>query len=339
MQGDIIKAQNFFSENLLKNDLVAAPLAGISHMPFRRILRKYFNGIIYSEMVSAEGIMRKNPDSLEYLDRHPGESPLVFQLFGGRPESFSEAVKAAEEYVNVEAFDVNAGCPVKKVLKAGGGCALLKDLPRLKEVVKAVRRSTAKPFSIKIRIGFDEKNMVYNQALDIAQSEGADAIIVHGRTRSDMFGGTVRLDILRDMAAISSIPLIANGGVDSYETYKGMKETGAAGVMIGRAMMKAPWIFAAIRDKKPAENYLSPIDIKNLLIEMRSFMEEHAGQRENKRIHYVHILRKFAVWFSKGLDNAADFRVKIYQAQSENEIASIIESFFSASAEPQTQVL
>lgn len=320
---------NFFTENLLKNDLVAAPLAGISHIPFRQVLRKFFDGIVYSEMMSVEGISRQNPESMEYLERLGNEYPLVFQLFGGKPESFSEAVKIAEDKVVVDAFDVNMGCPVKKVIKTGGGCGLLSDLPRIKEIVKNIRKSTTKPFSIKIRIGLTADKLVYRDIINIAESEGADAVIIHARTKSDMFGGTVRLDCLREAVSLSSIPIIGNGGVVNYETYKEMKETGVAGVMIGRGMMKAPWIFQAIREKKDFETYLNPIQINSLLQFMWQCMVEHARGRENKQTHYMHIFRKQAVWFSKGLHNGAEFRTKIYQTQKETEVLDLTEKFFT----------
>ena len=319
---------NFFTKNLLVDDLVAAPMAGISHIPFRRILRKYFKGLIYSEMMSVEGIMRKNAESMEYLNRHLSETSLVFQLFGGNPTSFGEAVKVIEENVQVDAFDINMGCPVKKVLKAGGGCALLKDLPRLKEVVRTMRKSTSLPFSIKIRIGLDENHMVYKDVLDIAQSEGVDALIVHARTKAQMFGGTPRLDILAEMVSKATIPIIGNGGVENKTDYAAMKSTGVSGVMLGRSMMKSPWVFAAIRSGQEINNFITPTEIGNLLNEMWVYMLEHAAGRANKRVHYMHILRKFAVWYSKGLDNAVDFRVKVYRANSEGDIQSVINNFF-----------
>lgn len=323
---------DFFRACLAKDDLVAAPLAGISHLPFRRILRKYFNGIIYSEMMSVEGISRRNAESMEYLDRLEDESPLVFQLFGGKPSSFGEAVKVAQDYVNVDAFDVNMGCPVKKVLKTGGGCALLSDLTRVKEIVQNIRKSTDKPFSIKIRIGLTADNLVYRDILDIAESEGVNAVIIHARTKSDMFGGTVRLDTLADAVSRVDIPIIGNGGVVCPESYKAMKATGVAGVMIGRGMMKAPWIFKAIRADQSPDGYLSPRGIWELLRDMDSFMAEHAGLRGNKSTHYMHVLRKQAVWFSKGLPDAASFRTKVYQTQSKDEVMNIIEEFFTSTA-------
>lgn len=304
-------------------------MAGISHLPFRRILRKYFDGLIYSEMMSAEGISRRNAESMEYLDRGEDEYPLVFQLFGGKPQSMAEAVRVAEGSVITDAFDINMGCPVKKVLKAGGGCSLLDDLPRLRETIKTVRAATEKPFSIKIRIGLVPSRLVYREVLDIAESEGADAIIIHARTKADMFGGTVRLDTLADAASRSKIPVIGNGGITSQETYNAMKSTGISGIMIGRSMMKAPWIFEAIKKGKEADGYLMPRERLELLKRLNTYMNDHVLLRPKKRTHYMHVLRKFAVWFSKGLDEATLFRTRIYMTQDGDEILHIIEDFFA----------
>lgn len=322
---------DFFSTNLLKNDLVAAPLAGYSHMPYRRILREFFDGIIYSEMISVEGLSRRNKETMEYLDRKEYESPLVFQLFGGKPESYIEAVKVAENEAQVDAFDVNMGCPVKKVIKAGGGCALLNDLDRIKAIVQNIRKSTDKPFSIKIRIGLDQKKLVYDEILKIAENEGVNALIVHARTKSDMFSGTVRLDILQEISAKAKIPVIGNGGVVDYDTYKQMKETGVAGVMIGRAMMKAPWVFKVIKEKQNnVYSYLSPEEIGNVLNRLWEYMLEHTNGRNMKETHYMHVLKKFAVWFCKGLDNASDFRVNIYKVNTVDEVLSIINDYYGS---------
>ncbi len=320
---------DFFKKNLLENDLVAAPLAGYSHMPYRRLLRNFFDGIVYSEMISVEGLARRNKETLEYLDRKEYESPLVFQLFGGRAESYPEAVKVAENEAQVDAFDVNMGCPVKKVIKAGGGCSLLGDLGRIKAIVQNIRKSTDKPFSIKIRIGLDQKNLVYNEILKIAENEGVNALIVHARTKSDMFGGTVRLDILQELAENSKITLIGNGGVADYDSYKKMKETGVAGVMIGRAMMKAPWVFEVIKNKQNnVYSYLSPAEIAGVLNRLWEHMLEHTKGRNMKETHYMHVLKKFAVWFCKGFDKASDFRVNIYKTNNIDEVLGLIRQFY-----------
>lgn len=320
---------DFFKKNLLENDLVAAPLAGYSHMPYRRLLRHFFDGIIYSEMISVEGLARRNKETLEYLDRKEYESPLVFQLFGGRAESYPEAVKVAENESQVDAFDVNMGCPVKKVIKAGGGCSLLGDLGRIKAIVQNIRKSTDKPFSIKIRIGLDQKNLVYNEILKIAENEGVNALIVHARTKSDMFGGTVRLDILQELAENSKITLIGNGGVADYDSYMKMKATGVDGIMIGRAMMKAPWVFEVIKNKQNnVYSYLSPAEIAGVLNRLWEYMLEHTKGRNMKETHYMHVLKKFAVWFCKGQDGAAEFRTNIYKTNGIDEVLGLIRQFY-----------
>ena len=322
---------DFFKTNLLKNDLVAAPLAGYSHLPYRRILRKFFDGIIYSEMISVEGLARRNKETMEYLDRIETDSPLVFQIFGGKPENYGEAVRVAENECQVDAFDVNMGCPVKKVIKAGGGCSLLGDLGRIQAIVSNIRKSTEKPFSIKIRIGLDQKHLVYKEILNIAENEGVNALIVHGRTKSDMFGGTVRLDILKEIAETAKIPIIGNGGVAGFDTYKEMKETGVTGIMLGRSMMKAPWVFKAIKEKvsdKDLYNFLPSSEIGNLLIEMWGYMLEHTRGRGMKETHYMHVLRKFAVWFCKGQDMAAEFRTNLYKTNGIDEVLDLIRQFY-----------
>ena len=322
---------DFFKTNLLKNDLVAAPLAGYSHLPYRRILRKFFDGIIYSEMISVEGLARRNKETMEYLDRIETDSPLVFQIFGGKPENYGEAVRVAENECQVDAFDVNMGCPVKKVIKAGGGCSLLGDLGRIQAIVSNIRKSTDKPFSIKIRIGLDQKHLVYKEILNIAENEGVNALIVHSRTKSDMFGGTVRLDILKEIAETAKIPIIGNGGIAGFDTYKEMKETGVTGIMLGRSMMKAPWVFKAIKEKvsdKDLYNFLPSSEIGNLLIEMWGYMLEHTRGRGMKETHYMHVLRKFAVWFCKGQDMAAEFRTNLYKTNGIDEVLDLIRQFY-----------
>lgn len=323
---------DFFKDNLLKNNLVAAPLAGYSHLPYRRILRKFFDGIIYSEMISVEGLARKNKETIEYLDRIPEDSPLVFQIFGGNAENYAEAIKVAENTCMVDAFDVNMGCPVKKVIKAGGGCALLKDLDKIKAIVTNIRKATEKPFSIKIRLGLDDKHLVYKKILHIAENEGVNALIVHGRTKSDMFSGTVRLDMLKEIATDSKIPIIGNGDVAGYDSYLKMKDTGVSGIMLGRSMMKAPWVFQAIKNKYNDEDlykYMKPKEIGNILIELWEYMLQHANSRNMKASHYAHILKKFAVWFCKGFDNAVEFRTNIYRTNNINEVLTLIGQFYN----------
>jgi nifR3 family TIM-barrel protein len=317
-----------FRDALKKNFLTAAPMAGITSAPFRRLLRDLFDGIIYTEMVSVEGLARNNPGSLGFLDMVQECRPCVLQLFGGSPESYSQAVRFAEEYALPDAYDINMGCPVKKVLKTGGGAALLNNLETLKNIIRAVRKATEKEFSIKIRLGTDENSFVYKEILAIAEGEGVNAIAVHARTRRQMFGGEVNYPALSELSAIAKIPVIGNGGVETLETLARMKETGVSGVMIGRAAMRAPWIFQAFPLGKEAAGFLAKAEILCLLMKLHSYMLAHSGQSERKKIHYMNILKKFSVWFSKGLEEAAEFRVKSYQTSGEEEYFRLLNDFF-----------
>lgn len=191
---------NFFIETLLKCDIVAAPLAGYSFLPFRRFLRQFTSGLIFSEMISAEGVMRDNPMTMEYLDRCKEDYPLSFQLFGGKADSIANAIKVMEDKVQVDAIDINMGCPVKKVVKTGGGSALLGDLPKIRAIIRAARAATNLPLSIKIRLGLDRKNLVFKEIIKLACDEGIDAISIHARTRAEMFGGKVDYAALREAA-------------------------------------------------------------------------------------------------------------------------------------------
>ena len=153
--------RNFFRNRLAANDLLAAPMAGITSAPFRLFLREFTDGIVYTEMASVEGVKRCNPHSMGYLDIIDGDRPVVAQLFGGNSDSYFEAVLAAERYSAPDGYDINMGCPVKKVIKAGGGCALLMDLPKAAKIVRAMRRGTERPFSLKVRLGWDDDKPVY----------------------------------------------------------------------------------------------------------------------------------------------------------------------------------
>jgi tRNA-dihydrouridine synthase len=167
------------------------------------------------------------------------------------------------------------------------------------------------------------------EMLDIAQSEGADAIILHARTRSQMFGGRIHYEALAEMVSAAKIPVIGNGDVSSLETLRLMQETGVDGVMIGRAMMHAPWVFAALKEGKEPEGYLQPAELYTLLLRLYSLMKEHAGDNPNKQMHYLNIIKKYSVWFSKGLPEATTFRTMVYKNIDEAYFLNLLEEFYA----------
>ncbi|AEI15019.1 dihydrouridine synthase DuS [Flexistipes sinusarabici DSM 4947] len=312
-------------KTLLKNEpLVAAPMAGITNRSFRKILRKFTRGLIYTEMVSVEGLKRQIDKTVDYIRLTPEDNPIIVQLFGFNENSFHDAVKITEEISSPYGFDINMGCPVKKVLKTGGGSNLLKNIKQAERIIKNARKATEKKLTVKIRLGWDRENLVFRELIKMAENEGVDAVCIHARTKSELFTGEVDYGALETAAELAKIPVIGNGNVCDPSGYKRMLNTGVSGVMIGRAIMKTPWIFQALRENKHPENFLSKQELYNLLMELKDF------EYEEKGAHYINLLKKYAVFFSKSSPGASNFRNRLYSTNNEKESLKIIENFFNS---------
>lgn len=313
---------NFYKKILTKNDLVAAPMAGITNIPFRKIIRKYFDGLIFTEMVSADGIMRNMDKSLKIAKISEIDKPIIIQLFGKNPQSFEEAVKILEDNFDASGYDINAGCPVKKVIKSQSGAYHLKDLKNFQSIISSLRKSTDKPISIKTRLGYEKNNFVYKEVLNICHNEGVDAIIIHGRTKADLFSGEIYYDKISEIVQLSKIVVIGNGNVTDYESYLKMKKTGVDGVMIGRKMMKAPWVFKTIRSY-PEEYSPSREELYNLILEFAEYEKIYRGEK-----YYLDVVKRIAVSFSKGLNGSNEFRKKVYDTKTDKKFFNLLHPFF-----------
>lgn len=308
---------------LHKNPLVGAPLAGITNYPFRKLVRRFHDGLLFTEMVSVEGIRRNNKQTLKLIDIKNDENPIGIQLFGGIPESFTEAVKIIEDNFDFYCFDINMGCPVKKVLKSKAGAYLLTDLETAAKIISKVRKATKKPLFVKTRLGWDEKSYVYKEMIKICENEGVDVLTIHGRTKSQLYSGRVNYDAISEVKSIARIPIIGNGDVTDLETFRRMKNTGVDAIMIGRGMMKSPWIFKALSEGREPLKYLSGEEIKDLLFYL---LDEEKIYRDSK--HFIAPFKKYAVWFSKGFPNSSEFRVKVYATDDEEELRMKIHDFY-----------
>jgi nifR3 family TIM-barrel protein len=226
--------------------LYLAPMAGVSDKIFRQICKEYGADVLTTEFVSAEGIFRRNDRTQEYLDFDEVERPLGVQLFGGDADHMAEAARQVVDWVQPDFIDLNFGCPVNKVVAKNGGSALLKDCPALASVAAAVVRAVAPlPVTAKIRIGWDADSVNASRVARILEEQGIAAITVHGRTRAQGYSGAADWNVIGEVAATVSIPVIGNGDLASpADVAKRRSETGIAGVMIGRAAMSAPWIFS-----------------------------------------------------------------------------------------------
>jgi nifR3 family TIM-barrel protein len=225
--------------------LFLAPMAGVSDKIFRQLCKEYGADVLTTEFVSSEGIFRRNDRTKEYIDFDQIERPIGVQLFGGNAEHMAEAAKQVVDWVRPDFIDLNFGCPVNKVVAKNGGSALLKDCPTLASVAAAVVRAVAPlPTTAKIRIGWDADSINASRVARILAEQGIAAITVHGRTRAQGYSGAADWNVIGEVAAAVSIPVIGNGDMTSpADVAKRRSETGIAGAMIGRAAMSAPWIF------------------------------------------------------------------------------------------------
>src|SRR5512144_2476594 len=310
------------------NPLVLAPMAGITDLPFRLLCKEMGAGLVFSEMVSVEALIREHRRTHGMLRTDPAERPVVFQIFGSRPASMAEAAHIVSQG-EVDFIDINMGCPVPKVLKSGAGSALLRDLELAKEIMSAVVKASNVPVTVKIRLGWDSKNIVAVDLARAAEDAGVSAVTVHGRTKAQGFSGTADWGMIRSVKKSVSIPVIGNGDVRcAGDVRRMLDETGCDGVMIGRAIQGNPWIF------REAKQYLETVvvppppslaDRKSVMIrhldEMVLLTGEDIGVRE---------MRKHLCWYTKGLPGGAEFRQRINLLESITDVRNAISSYFHA---------
>ena len=291
----------------LENNLVLAPMAGVSNLPFRLIAKEAGASLVFTETVSAKGLMMNGPKTWRLLRTSPRESPCAFQLFGSEPRLLGEAcARLADE--GAVWIDLNVGCPVKKFIRNGAGSALLRNLPRAGEIVAAMRRRFSGTLSVKMRTGWDASSRNAHEFARIAVAEGAELLSVHGRTRTQQYRGSAdRDDIRRVVEAVPGTPVLANGDVvRSQDALELLRDTGAAGVMIGRGAMGNPWLFRQILElsrgtapRRPtAEERLATIDRHISL--MRDCFTDDVALTAN--------LKKYVAAYSKGMPGSAAFR-------------------------------
>lgn len=309
----------------LENNIILAPMAGVTDLPFRKICKKYGNpGLVCNEMVSSKAICYKDEKTLKMISCNNEKRPISMQIFGSDPETMGKAAKFVSEYCDI--LDVNMGCPAPKVVKNGDGSKLLLNLELVRKIVTEVRKNTSKPLTIKIRKGWDDNNIVAVEAAKIIESAGADAIIIHGRTREEFYSGTADWDIIKDVKNAVKVPVIGNGDIKSPEdAVKIFESTGVDGIMIGRASLGNPWIFREVI------SYLKGEEIKEVTLkEKLDTMIKHIELEVEQKGEDVGIkeLRKHMCAYIKNLPNSASLRQRVNQIEKKDELISCLTEYF-----------
>ncbi len=315
----------------LANNLVMAPLAGVSNLPFRLIAREAGAALAFTETVSAKGLVNGGRKTWSLLETSPREAPIAFQLFGGEPDVLGEACRRLAESGAVW-IDLNVGCPVKKFIKNGAGSALLCDLPRAAAVIRAMRAAFPGILSVKMRAGWAAASLVAPELARIAVAEGAELLSVHGRTREQQYTGLADRGLIRRVVeAVPGTPVLGNGDVVRPEdAFAMLRETGAAGVMIGRGAIGNPWIFAQIlelaqggaaREPGPGER-LATIERHVALLE-RCFPDRRSLGAN---------LKKYVSAYAKGLPGSAAFRQAALGSDDADRILELTRDFFAGAA-------
>jgi nifR3 family TIM-barrel protein len=305
--------------------LVLAPMAGITDTVFRHVIRSLGGcGLIMTEFTSSEGITRSAAKTMRYLYFSEGERPISAQLFGADPQVMACAAAMVQE-LGFDIVDINLGCPAKKVVKCGGS-GLLRELPLLEQILRAVRGAVTIPLTIKIRAGWDENSIVAVEVARMAEQCGVEAIAVHPRTRLQGFDGHADWSIIRDVKDAVHIPVIGNGDVRNPEdAVRMVSETGCHAVMIGRTAASNPWIFRQIEQFISTGKYDHPSEADRYALLSRYFrmlvdsqMPDAAGK-----------MKQFACWFTHGVRNGSELRRQVHTARTAPEILDRVDSFFS----------
>ena len=311
---------------VLENNVILAPMAGVTDLAFRLLCRRAGAGLVCMEMVSAKAIHYNNKNTEELLAIHPQEVPASLQLFGSDPKILAEMAKRIEERP-FSILDFNMGCPVPKVVNNGEGSALMKEPKLVEEILSGLVRAVDKPVTVKIRKGFNESCCNAVEIARIAEGCGVAAIAVHGRTREQYYSGRADWDIIRQVKQAVKIPVIGNGDVDSPRAAKALLEqTGCDGVMIGRAAQGNPWIFRDTVAFLETGSVPEPPDRQK----KKRMVLEHADLQLRTKGEYTGVreMRKHLAWYTAGMPHSARFRQTINSMETFGELIAGVETIF-----------
>lgn len=310
----------------LDNNILLAPMAGVTDLSFRKICKKYGNpGLVCTEMISSKGLYYNDKKTEQFLELNEEKRPIAIQIFGSDPEIMGETAKIVEKFGDI--IDINMGCPAPKVVKNGDGSKLLLNLELVGEIVQEVVKNTCKPVTVKIRKGWNDENAVAVEAGKIIEQAGASAITVHGRTREQYYSGQVDIDIIKQVKEAVNIPVIGNGDIKTaQDAIKMFEYTGVDGIMIGRGILGEPWkiqdIIEELETNKPA--------VEKTPKQKLEIIKEHIELEMKEKGEYVGVreMRKHICWYLKNLKDSSKVRQVINQLESKDEVIQTLEDYF-----------
>lgn len=312
----------------IEHPVFLAPMAGITDPPFRKMVRKYGCGLAFTEMISANGLVRKTDKSYRYLKSFPEDRPLGVQIFGADPSILAEAARIVTGE-GVDLIDINMGCSVKKVVKTGAGVALMGAPDRVSEILRSVRNATSLPLTVKIRSGLSSRDLRAVQIAQVAQDCGVDAVIIHPRTADQGFVGNAKWEIIKEVREYLRIPVVGNGDIkEPDDACRMIALTGCDAVMVGRGVLGRPWALKNIisylegQNKPYVPSLLEREDIIKCHLDMSIL---YAGEK-----HGIRRFRKHLLWYTKGLKGGAQCRQTLSNVCDKESLLEEVHLYFQA---------
>lgn len=309
----------------LENNLILAPMAGVTDLSFRKICKEFEPGLVCTEMVSGKAIFYDDSKTKLLMNTEGEKRPISMQIFGSDEETMGFAAKYVSNIADI--VDINMGCPAPKVVKNGDGSKLLLDIEKAEKVIKSVVKNSIKPVTLKLRKGWDCEHIVAIDFAKMAEEAGVSAITIHGRTRTEMYSGKVDLDIIKKVKESVKIPVIGNGDVVDEESALRMFEyTGVDGIMIGRGTFGNPWIFERVKHFLETGEKLPETSKKEKLRIIKKHIELELQEKEE--ITAIREMRKHIAWYTKNMPNSSEFRNEINKIENKDELIKKVEEFF-----------